>query len=181
LFHNDGIDDVMARYLSGQKCFASNKVYVGEFHEPPVGHRLSPFVFHDAAFWPDGFGPLRGARGSSEAPPRPFVGILRPAGVAPRRTRTGCLAYPMTMAQTWPASPAALTGEHEGVLTSWKVKSPLMKADSRVSVNPTLGASAITEGREALAPYLASRTSFTVLATREGAEALALITTITGH
>ena len=54
-----------------------------------------------------------------------------------------------------------------------------MKADSRVSVNPTLGASAITDGREAA--YLASRTSFTVFAAREGAEALALITMITGH
>jgi len=43
----------MAGNLGCQKCFPFRKIQVGKFHEPTAGNHLSPFVFHDPAFWPE--------------------------------------------------------------------------------------------------------------------------------
>jgi hypothetical protein len=59
LSQNDWIDDGMAGNLGCQKCFPFRKIYICEFHEPVAGNYLSPFVFHDPAFWPDGRAALR--------------------------------------------------------------------------------------------------------------------------
>ena len=105
----------MAGNLGGQKCFPSWKIGVGEFHEPIARNYLSPFVYHDAAFWLDEPAALRGVRGPREVLPRPFFGIVLPAGVTARRVGAAAQAQLRratisSMAQTWSASPAPIAG-----------------------------------------------------------------------
>ena len=56
---HDGIDDVMAGNLGGQKGFPVRKIHVREFHQPMAGNHVSPFVFQDPASSPDGRAALR--------------------------------------------------------------------------------------------------------------------------
>ena len=46
LGQNDRANDLMTRYLSGQKCFTVRQVIIGKFHELTGSIHLCPFIFH---------------------------------------------------------------------------------------------------------------------------------------